>query len=88
LFPGAGSPRYAIGSYTSSLPNHVNDEVNKRYPEKCVSLWGSKPYAQDSTVAAVHENFTSRHQMGTLKFNRMQQFHCMKQMESMKIKTV
>jgi len=88
LFPGAGSSRYATGSYTSSLANHINDEVNKRNPEKCVSLWGFKPYALGSTVATVHENFTSLHQMGTLKFDRMQKFHCMKQMENMKIKTV
>jgi len=27
----------------SSLPNHINNEVNKHNPEKSVPLWRSKP---------------------------------------------
>jgi len=39
------SSKFECYCLNTSLPNQLNDEVNKRNPEKSVPLWGSKPYA-------------------------------------------
>jgi len=44
----------AIECLHTSSPNHINDEVYKRNPEKSVSLWGSKPYALQLAINILH----------------------------------